>query len=147
MNENKSKIITIKIDDFFKHHINFTNKINNTIISGFFSKIKYSNSIFALNMLIINLPIELLDNSCTEAMFKCIFEKLKKIEYDILDVYKNTFNISTKIAKYKLQLNILKFKKMQNDTKNGYLLLKITGIWENDNEYGLIYKIYYYTSV
>jgi hypothetical protein len=151
-NPNPKLLLTINLEDFSKYYLYFSNKIKNKIMKGTFSKIKYSTPLFELNMIYINIPLFFLQQLNQISIDKnnfVICEKMKSIEKDILDYYCYYFSIN-KVAKYKLfnnmTLNSQKIQKNKNDAnnKNELLLLKITGIWENDFEFGLIYKFYHY---
>jgi hypothetical protein len=104
---------------------------------------------FSLNG--ISLLIELNDFFCEKYYnkYKCIFnttinneliEQIKIIEENIL---KNA-NLKKKTPQYKIyeQLKNGNFKIITDIHKmsNNLFMLKISGIWENDTEYGLTYK-------
>jgi hypothetical protein len=121
---------------------------NNIIHDGNFIRILYSNQNIAFNG--IYLLVELNDIVCEKYYnkYKCSFnilnhkdmiDNLKSIEEEILKKYK-----STKVPSYKIYEQI----------KNGYIkifsdignkqscsfILKISGIWETQQNFGLTYK-------
>lgn len=136
---------------FFKKPI----KNQNEKFSSFY-KLLYSNNIYSLKYLLINLDIvnytiiqegykHKLVGNMSETFMKCI----EKIEYTILNALKN--NLKTK---KKVSINLL------NDLKSrGYIYifneppdfdkiyLKISGVWEDHTKIGLVYKICYNTSI
>tara|TARA_Y100000389_G_scaffold89478_3_gene85959 strand:+ start:1612 stop:2067 length:456 start_codon:yes stop_codon:yes gene_type:complete len=136
---------------FFKKPI----KNQNEKFSSFY-KLLYSNNIYSLKYLLINLDIinytiiqegykHKLIGNMSETFMKCI----EKIEYTILNSLKN--NLKTK---KKISINLL------NDLKSrGYIYifneppdfdkiyLKISGVWEDNTNIGLVYKVCYNTSI
>jgi len=138
------------IDQYNKNNIFYCDPIKNNIMNeGFFIRIIYSTPHFSLNG--ISLLIQLSDVFCEKYYnkYKCIFnttthreiiEKIKVIEENIL---KNA-NLKTKIPQYKIYEQLkngnIKIQADDNKMTNNLFMLKISGIWENDNEYGLTYK-------
>lgn len=123
---------------------------NNVMPDGNFIRILYSNSLFVLNG--INLLISLYDISTEKYYnkYKCSFnvsthkdliENLRLLEEKIL----KRCNIKIKIPKYKIseQMRNGNIKLFIEDTDkliSGKFMLKISGIWETENQYGLTYK-------
>jgi len=123
---------------------------NNIMNEGFFIRIIYSTSNFVLNG--ITLLVQLNDVYCEKYYnkYKCIFniathrdtiERIKVIEEGLL---KNV-NIRGKIPQCKIyeQLrngNIKIITENGDKINNSLFMLKISGIWENDTQYGLTYK-------
>ena len=138
------------IDQFNKDCIYICDPIkNNIMMDGNFIRILYSNELFTLNGIYLyvyfnNINIEKYYNK-----YKCNFDinihsnlinKLKEIEIAIL----KKINITNKLCVYKIydQLrsgNIKVFSDNINNIYNGFIL-KISGIWETDNSYGVTYK-------
>jgi hypothetical protein len=122
---------------------------NNIMNDGNFIRILYSNNLITLNG--IYLYILLNDITCEKyfTKFKCYFNKitnkeninkLKNIEENILKKYK----VENKIPQYKIYEQIKNgYLKIYNDIENKIsqtFILKISGIWETENSYGLTYK-------
>ena len=123
---------------------------NNVMPDGNFIRILYSNSLFVLNG--INLLISLYDITTEKYYnkYKCSFnvsthkdliENLRLLEEKIL----KRCNIKNKIPKYKISEqmrngNIKLFIEDTDKLTSGKFMLKISGIWETDNQYGLTYK-------
>jgi hypothetical protein len=139
-----------RIDQYDNNCIFFSEPIKNNIINeGNFIRIIYSNRIFTLNgiYLLINL-----NNITCEKYFskyryffntlthKNLIDSLKNIEENILQKY----DIINKIPQYKIyeQINNGNLKVFTDiDNKcNCSFILKISGIWETEFNYGLTYK-------
>jgi Zn-dependent M16 (insulinase) family peptidase len=143
-------IIVKRIEQYNENNIFFCEPIKNNIMNdGNFIRIMYSDNIFTLNGIYLVLNINVVNCEKYFNKFKCTFnistdkdiiDNIKNIEEQILKKY----NISNKIPQYKIyeQLkngNIKLFNDIGNKT-NGTFILKIAGIWETLNNYGLTYK-------
>ena len=137
------------IDQYNIKNVFYSDPIKNNVISDSnFIRIIYSTSYVSLNGLTLFIPII---NPIIEKYFnkyKCTFnttlnshviEQLKNIEIELL----NMFLCNDKIPQYKIveqiQNGIIHFF-ANNLKKNNLFILKISGIWFNDNTYGLTYK-------
>jgi hypothetical protein len=122
---------------------------NNIMNDGTFIRILYSTPKFTLNG--IYLFITLNNITCEKyfSKYRCFFNillhehlinKLKIIEENILGKYQ----ITDKIPQYKIYEQIKNGNiKIFNDIGNKStcsFILKISGIWENQTNYGLTYK-------
>jgi hypothetical protein len=121
---------------------------NNIINDGSFIRILYSNEKFVLNGIYLLVSLNNVSIEKLYSKYKCNFKVqenletcsiLKKIEDDLLKKY-----ITNKIPCYKIyeQINmecIKIFMEIQN-IDIGCFVLKISGIWETANNYGLTYK-------
>jgi hypothetical protein len=140
------------LEQFEIESVYFTEPIKNNIINdSSFVRILYSTNTFVLNgiFLLVNF-----NNIVFEKYFnkyKCsydvnsnkdIIEKLRLIELDIIK--KASVYIKNKIGQSKIYEQIsLGNLKLYSDNINKYnntFILKISGIWETDNYYGLTYK-------
>lgn len=146
--------IVKKLDDFDISNLLYFEQVKNNIIEyGFFIKLIYSTHFFTLNGVYLNIPFIKINydtiynskykyNVITE-INKNIIMKIKTIEFDIL---KNV-NLE-KIPEYKLYdkikngiINFYSNSIFDKENINNYkLILKISGIWINENSYGLSYK-------
>lgn len=143
--------IVKSIDQYNSNNVFYCEPIKNNIMNeGYFIRLIYSTSYFALNG--ITLLIHLNDVYCEKYYnkYKCIFnisthykliEQIKEIEEKLL---KNA-NIRGKMQQYKIyeQLrngNIKIISDNMDKITNNMFMLKISGIWENDTQYGLTYK-------
>jgi hypothetical protein len=121
---------------------------NNLMNEGVFTRIMYSSSCCTMNGINLLVP---LNDTITEKYYnkyKCSFntylnkdtvDKIKLIEESIL----NQINIKNKTPQYKVY-ELLKSGHIKlfcdNQEKNSLYMLKISGIWETDNEFGVTYK-------
>jgi len=142
--------IVKRIDQYDENCLFFCEPIKNNIMNdGNFIRLLYSTNHFTLNG--IYLMIHLSDITCEKyyLKYKCTFnvlmhkemiDHLKIIEEDIL----KKCDIKEKIPQYKIyeQLkngNIKIFSDVTNKS-SAYFILKISGIWETQVNYGLTYK-------
>ena len=128
------------------------NTINNRILeNGKFTRIYYSTPLCSFNGIYLLLDLNdiresNLNNTNNNKLLiniesnKIIIDKIKQIEQKILNVIniknkKQTFNIYNDFLNGNLRLNY-----RYNITK---IILKISGIWETNNTYGLSFKYNY----
>jgi len=120
-------IILIDIDDIKHHNIYLGSRVLNKIKNmKWFQRIGYSTEHFDMNGLYINVPI-------TAHLYKTRMEQLISIEYAIL----SRVNIDNLLPCYYIKENI----ERRNCRKFNDMVLKISGIWENNTNYGLIFKL------
>jgi len=129
--------------------------INNIMDNAYFYRIFYSDEYMNLNGIFIyftltNIKIEKYFNKIKcfflDEQNKAIIEKIKNIEKYILEKFGN-FNLKKKIPTYRIEEQIdNKFIKLYSDItemekkQNIQLILKISGIWEDDNKYGITFR-------
>ena len=154
MNKTYNQLLLMNIIEYLENfnidNVYFCEPIkNNIIVNGSFIRILYSNEQLVLNGIYLyvhfqNISIEKYFNK-----YKCTFDlqthsklidNIKQIEDSIL---KKT-NIKNKSPSYKINDllkngNIKIFSENIDKINNGFLL-KISGIWEDDNFYGVTYK-------
>lgn len=144
------------IKQYDDNNVIFCEPIKNNIMNeGNFIRILYSTNIMTLNG--IYLLINLTNISCEKYYnkFKCIFntshhkeliENLKLIEESILNKYKINKIQSNKIYE-QMKSGYIKVFSDTGNKSNCFFILKISGIWENQNNYGLTYKfLHLYTN-
>jgi hypothetical protein len=143
-------ILIEDINQFNKNNIFFCESIKNNIITnGNFIRILYSNDKFILNGIYLHI---IFNNITVEKYFnkyKCIFEMynhfnlIESIRY-IEDCILKQANISNKSPTYKIYELIstgnIKIFSENIDIINNEFLLKISGIWEDELNYGVTYK-------
>jgi RNAse (barnase) inhibitor barstar len=143
-------IIIKNIEQYNEEYVYFTQSIKNNIMNnGRFIRIIYSNSLFMLNGIYIMFNIESTNIDNFYNKFKCAFNvnqysniiaSIQEIEKGIL----NKINIVNKEPKYKIyeqiKNGIIKVFSTTTDKMSDKFLLKISGVWETDIEYGLTYK-------
>ena len=147
--------IVLTHNQFNSNNIYFNEPIQNTVMDNSkFIKLIYSNENIMMNGVFLLLNIKIINK---EKYFKKI-----KISYDI----NNSINRETLTSIYNIEQNmLLKYKSIKKprriiyetlnsgvikifpnidkdiNNSNNSFILKISGIWEDDNEYGLTYKI------
>ena len=142
--------IVKRIDQYDNNNIFFCEPIKNNIMNdGNFIRIIYSTNNIVLNG--IYLLIILNDITCDRyytkyrcnfniAFHKELIDSLNNIEEDLL----KKCEISDKIPQFKIYEQIkngnLKIFSDIGNKSNCSLILKISGIWETNNNYGLTYK-------
>jgi hypothetical protein len=138
-----------KIEQYNNDCLFFCEPIKNNVMNeGNFIRILYSSDIMVLNG--IYLLINLTDITCEKYYnkYKCnfnisnhrdIIECLKNIEEEILKKYKTNKAPSYKIFEQLKAGHIKLFNDIGNNNSCSFIL-KISGIWETQSNYGLTYK-------
>jgi hypothetical protein len=150
-------LIVKYLEQYNNNNIFFCEPINNNIINDSnFIRILYSTHEFMLNGIYLYIPLKDVIIEKNYNKYRCSFnihnnktiDKIKNIEVQLLQKY----SITNKIPLYKISSQILNggIKIFNNyslthnncDQNNcGYtLILKISGIWETECNYGLTYK-------
>ena len=140
--------LILNLDQFNQDNIYFNNTIKNNIIhNSLFSRIIYSTNLFTINGLNFSVNLNNISIEHYYNKYKCnfkpsiqntnIIQSLCNIERALL----TKFNI-TKIPVYAIndQLKTLSFKIFANNENITIIILKISGIWETENNYGITYK-------
>ena len=154
--------IVLSESQFNIENMYFMEPIVNTIIdNSMFIKILYSNKLVTLNGLFLNLNINITNNELyfkkikytydiTNLHNKTILNKIYSIESNILDKYMCSKPKTKKYSVYEtMKTGVIKIfpnapnihNHSINHKNNNVFLLKISGIWENETEYGLTYKL------
>jgi Zn-dependent M16 (insulinase) family peptidase len=140
------------IEQYNEDCVYFCEPIKNNIMNdGSFIRIIYSNSLFILNGIYLNLNINCISVDKYYNKLKCMFDV--SVHKDMLD---KLFNIEDGLLKKINIIGKIPQHKINDQLKNGLIkvfsdtstfekisnvfLLKIAGIWETDIEYGLTYK-------
>ena len=152
MNQINKVNLAMQIEQYNSDNIYFSEPANNNIINnGYFYRLQYSNNNITLNYLLFSLRLQDVLLIKYFNKYKCVFNgtnqlltRLKEIEINMLSKI-----TSTKTPKYNLyeqiKNNCIKFF-----SSNQYperpppfnILFKVSGIWEDDNHYGITYKCY-----
>ena len=145
----------IKNEDIY-----FSEPVKNTVIAhSTFRRIMYSNQFISLNNILILLKLENIKIIKFYQKYKCIFNTDNNTInnssiIDITNIEKNILSkikLNTKIPKFSIleQVRNCFIKFSTNNFNIDYtnsnkinIFLKISGIWENESEYGLTYKFY-----
>ena len=138
--------------------VNFLETRKNILMEGTFTKIIYSNYDIVINGIYLRIPFNdyVYDKSYSRIVLKNnkinkdYINIISKYEYYILNYFKH-INSCAKQQKclLKEQFSSMNFKVYRenypnnnnNNNMNYDIVLKISGIWENEKEYGLTYKI------
>jgi hypothetical protein len=154
--------ITLDISNFQLGYLYFLNPKQNIIMDGTFSKIIYSNEYLSLNSIYLHMPLEIqsIDRTMNKNVAKISNDSLKntfliqeliKIENRIIEYYKQTHpnkngkSPSMSLSK-QLSFNAIRLYKdypvnIQDKKNSLQFILKISGIWESQQEIGITYKI------
>ena len=142
--------IVENINDFNIDYVYYLFPIKNTvIIDSNFIRILYSNPLFTLNGIFLLVPFTSIRIEGHFNKFKYIFDieennKVIQIISNIEEEILKKININNKTPKYniynQLQYGFIKIinEKHISEVKN--FILKISGIWETNKEYGLTFK-------
>lgn len=135
--------ISLNLLEFDAHHIYFLPSIDNTVIKDSkFIRILYSTSFITLNNVCINIPINLSNISNNYYYFNPfenvdVINKIINIEYKILERYASN---KTKVFSIKETLEKNNIKIVSNRDEIKFFLLKVSGIWETDDSFGIAFK-------
>jgi len=144
-------------------------KHNIVMENGHFTKMFYSTSEFILNNIFIDFEIIVKDihqlvneynnygNGGKYIMYfdlnienMRIFQKIMDIEKQILEYYLKYRNIDKKceyILKNQIMNKNLKFYRNATTQDNIMFYLKISGVWENNSQIGITYKVLEYSTI
>lgn len=140
---------------FDNKHIYFTERVVNTVINNsYFIKILYSNQNIIITgvYILLNLKIQRVDEYFKKLKYvidmkhdASILNRVFQIEKEILEKYNCRKNKKYSIREMLSGGNIKIYPNqnhIQNTNQKMYTFtLKISGIWENETEYGVTYKI------
>ena len=144
--------IVKNIEQYNEDNVYFLDPIKNNIMNnGQFIRIIYSTSTFMLNGIYIkinlnNISIEKYYNKYKYSFD--IFQNLKLIDKitSIEEGLINKISISNKIPKFKISEQLkngnIKFFSETFDKITNTFLIKISGIWETETEYGVTFKFF-----
>ena len=139
-------IIYTNLDDYNDNYLYFGDNIKNTIIqNGKFNRLIYSDESVVLNGIYMYIPFNGLKktNNNTYLINKndeCI-KKICDIEMSILNKFSSFKNKQFKLSEqlFKHNIKIFNYKNHLN-----IVILKISGLWEDEYNYGLTYKFINY---
>lgn len=136
-------IVYTDIDYYNNNFLYFNESIKNTVIdNGKFIRVIYSDKNSVINTLHIVTPfsnLKNIHNNCYSIDNKdeLLCQKLCDIEFSILNNYPSSKKIKFKL---KEQLNQKYIKIFNYKDDPNIILIKISGIWEDKDKYGLTYK-------
>lgn len=145
--------VILSSNQFNKSSIYYDEPIQNIIMDNSkFIKITYSTEDVMLSGIYLSLPIKyskyedfykkmrvIYDTQLNYQLLNDIYE----IETMILNKYSNNSKTQKRSLRNSLNTGVIKYYSMDNKpyNNNKVFILKISGIWENDTEYGITYKI------
>lgn len=144
--------IVIEHSQFDIKDVHFMDKKKNIIIDGFFTKIIYFDQSVTLNAIYINFPIQYNEKILNNYIFfnplnNILFiKKIAQLEEDIMNYFREEYNITKPIVLtlynqlYSGKIKVFKEYNKDNNLANSRIVLKISGIWENNREIGIAYK-------
>ena len=146
--------IVYDINDYSKDKFFFLETKRNTIMDGYFTKILYSNEYLTtigiyLTVEFQGASIHLVNNKNILYFDKKSYnnnlcKKISEIEKDILEYYKILFNCKKNLVTIlsdHLNNNCLKLYMKENNKSNSMnTIIKISGIWETEKDFGITYK-------
>ena len=153
--------IAIPVNQFNINNVFFQEAIKNTIMDDSnFIRIIYSDDICMFNGICLEFVLHITHVDKSFNKFKCNFDNMlsnniiqtiSKIEYDIISKYnanmnmniskQPVFRISDQIKNESIKvLSIKGLSINSNSTHKATFMIKISGLWSNELEYGLTYK-------
>ena len=147
--------IIYNLEDVNNTNIFFSEKKKNILMEGYFTKLLYSDEYLTSVGIYIDLVVE--DIKVSQYQNKTflnfdvqtnkeIIRKLAKIEDDLLQSYAQSIIIKSPKPKKmllgeKMQSGNIKMYSKMTSYVNNRFVLKISGIWENETNIGITYKI------
>ena len=146
--------VILELEQFDVNNVYFQESVKNTIMDNSnFIRVIYSNSVFMLNGIFIKFNLNIIHVEKSFNKFKCVFEKqrntneivaISTIEKDLL----SKINIANKKPIYRISEQLtngfikifIDNNKLFNNNNQHEFILKISGIWENESDYGITYK-------
>jgi hypothetical protein len=155
--------LVCNIESFQLMNICFLDTKKNIVMDGNFTKIIYTDTSLTLNGIYINCYLDINEQkyfiqfSIYNMNNINIIQNLSRIEREILDYYKEYFNIKKQniflLHEQLKQGNVKIYRERSTGhSSNGYvfvettkpnIIMKISGIWENTYSIGLTYKFIY----
>ena len=138
------------IEKFNLDNIFFQSAIKNTVIdNSIFIRIIYSDEMFSMNGIFIDMPIEITTTERYFNKYKCNFDvnqnmnqitKIIALEQKLL----TKLNVQNKIIKFsiseQLKTGHIKLFSSEPVSPGSKIILKVSGVWENEFEFGLTFK-------
>ena len=140
--------ISLNKEDFSIDNVYFYEPIKNSIIeNSSFIRLIYSNELMAINGIYIKIDFDNVTKTNDFSKQKItinindnakIINYIKSIESEILQ----KINIQRKIKIYKISEQLMTgyIKHLIDNKYANSFILKISGIWESENDYGLTFK-------
>lgn len=149
-------LLTITPDQFNSIGLGYGRKVKNNVMrTGFYSSLYYSTKDITISNIPISIKLNDVDTKETYGKRRIFFPSssntdiikvLSSIEYSILHSYNPEKKKVTHLCNTLHNGNVISLHISQNSgeiKKNSYnVCFKISGIWETDDEIGIIYKCY-----
>lgn len=147
-------VFALNLYNYNPDNFYFLDPKSNLIMEGIFTKMIYTSKHFTMNGLYFYFPIQYSyiefnpSNKCFMyfdydiVQNKALLEIIRKLETQLLLQYAN-FTNKRKQSSYGLYHQMLTKRLRINDTSNSKtknILLNISGVWENDTQFGITYK-------
>lgn len=152
--------LILPLNEYNSKNVFFLESVKNNVVElSNFIRIIYSNSHFMLNSVIFEVDINIFHIEKYFNKYKYLFNlqldknllfinTISKIEKDLLGILNNSLSsLLSKKPVYKIQEQLAcGYIKIHNEDigtglyKNKNIYIKISGIWESDIEYGIIFK-------
>lgn len=145
-------ILALDLNKYVFRHFYFLEPFANFLIpGGSYTKMIYTHKHFTIHGIYFNVPLEYTTDAnkvCIQidkstANTKHVIAMMIQLEKDILHQFKLQKACSTKSPTLSIQKQLLSSKiRVYNllNESNSLILLNITGVWENETEFGLNYK-------
>ena len=140
--------ISLNKENYSIDNVYFYDPIKNSVIENSnFIRIIYSNSSVSINGIFIKIEFDFINKTNDFTKQKIIINPydnqkiinyIKTIEYDIIE----KINIKNKKKIYKIYEQLMSgyIKNIDNNNYSNNFILKISGLWESEKEYGLTFK-------
>lgn len=148
-------VLVLNVNSYSPHGFHFLDTKQNIIMEGLFTKLVYVDSNFTMNSVFIACCIVMSHTEKYQFKHVAVFDTSKnvasvnnilEIEKELLSQYMNQKQSLGKKPIYKIESHLLSGKvKLQDDwldQKRDIIILKISGVWETENECGLTYKFF-----
>jgi hypothetical protein len=139
--------IILNDEDINVDHIQFLHKKNNMVMEGDFTKIIYSDELITMNGIYLSFPIQIKSIYKNTAFFENLPENMECIQRIIDFENKILQHYSDRHSAYQIVFSSIKKQFMTNTIKlhsfhhiHNECIIKISGIWENNNTIGMTYK-------
>jgi hypothetical protein len=126
-------VLVLQLNSYSKNGFHFLDTKQNMIMDGVFTKLIYVDAHFTMNSVFLACFAK--KNKLDKSL-----NSLLQLENELLSQYEHRKRCHDKKAVNKIEGHILSGKiKLQEYVD---IIIKISGIWETENEYGLTYKFF-----
>ena len=140
--------ISLNKENYSIDNVYFYDPIKNSVIENSnFIRIIYSNSSVSINGIFIKIEFDFINKTNDFTKQKIIINPydnqkiinyIKNIEFDIIE----KINIKNKKKIYKIYEQLMSgyIKNIDNNNYTNNFILKISGLWESETSYGIVFK-------